>query len=88
MSQNVLTPSQIGTALIVIVLWGLNFVVIKVGLQGIPPFLLAALRFVFVAFPAIFFLARPQVPIKLLIGLIGFASTGVLHYRHFRFCLW
>nr|WP_315475881.1 EamA family transporter [uncultured Undibacterium sp.] len=76
MSQNGLTPSQIGIAMIVIILWGLNFVVIKVGLQGIPPFLLATLRFVFVAFPAIFFLARPQVPIKLLIAYALTISLG------------
>jgi O-acetylserine/cysteine efflux transporter len=45
-------------------LWGVNFVVIKVGLQGIPPLLLAGLRFVFVALPAICFVRRPNVPVK------------------------
>jgi O-acetylserine/cysteine efflux transporter len=32
-------------ALFVVVAWGLNFVVIKVGLYGMPPFLLACHRF-------------------------------------------
>ena len=32
-------------ALCVVVAWGVNFVVIKVGLHGMPPFLLAGLRF-------------------------------------------
>ena len=32
-------------ALVVIVAWGINFVVIKVGLDGLPPMLLGALRF-------------------------------------------
>lgn len=33
---------------------GLNFVVIKVGLHNMPPLMLAGLRFMLVAFPAIF----------------------------------
>lgn len=41
-------------ALLVVVAWGLNFVVIKVGLHHMPPLLLAGLRFLLVAFPAIF----------------------------------
>ena len=32
-------------ALVVIIAWGVNFVVIKVGLDGLPPMLLGALRF-------------------------------------------
>lgn len=41
-------------ALLVVVIWGVNFVVIKFGLQGMPPFLLAGMRFLLVALPAIF----------------------------------
>ncbi len=55
-------------ALLVVVVWGLNFVVIKVGLHHMPPLLLAGLRFLLVAFPAIFFVARPKVPLTLLLG--------------------
>ncbi len=47
---------------------GVNFVVIKVGLHGMPPLLLAGLRFLFVAFPALFFVPRPRVPLSLLLG--------------------
>ena len=47
MSQNVLTPRQLAIALTVVLLWGVNFVVIKIGLKGVPPFLLGALRFGF-----------------------------------------
>ena len=46
-------------AFVVIVAWGMNFVVIKVGLSELPPLLLGMLRFTFVAFPAIFFVRRP-----------------------------
>ena len=41
-------------ALCVVIIWGLNFVVIKIGLNGMPPFLLAGLRISLVAFPAVF----------------------------------
>ena len=54
-------------ALLVISLWGINFVIIKVGLNDFPPLLLGALRFATVAFPAIFFIKRPQIPLKLLL---------------------
>ncbi|MCU6671490.1 O-acetylserine/cysteine exporter [Enterobacteriaceae bacterium H4N4] len=55
-------------ALLVVVVWGLNFVVIKVGLHNMPPLMLAGLRFLLVAFPALFFVARPQIPFRLLLG--------------------
>ncbi len=62
------TPRQLLLASLVIVLWGMNFVVIKIGLRGVPPFLMGALRFILVAFPAIFFLPRPKIPLKLLLA--------------------
>ncbi|EOI3490973.1 O-acetylserine/cysteine exporter [Cronobacter sakazakii] len=55
-------------ALLVVLAWGLNFVVIKVGLHAMPPLLLAGLRFLLVAFPALLFVARPKVPFRLLLG--------------------
>ena len=54
-------------ALCVVVAWGVNFVVIKMGLQGMPPFLLAGLRFTLVAFPALFFVRRPPIPLRWLV---------------------
>lgn len=55
-------------ALSVVIAWGINFVVIKVGLHGMPPFLLAGLRFTLVLFPAVFFIKRPTVPLKWLLA--------------------
>lgn len=37
-------------ALLVVVVWGLNFVVIKVGLHNMPPLMLAGLRFYWLRF--------------------------------------
>lgn len=60
---------DIGLGLIVVILWGLNFNAIKLGLGNIPPLLLAALRFIVVCVPAIFFLPKPPVAWRWLIAL-------------------
>jgi O-acetylserine/cysteine efflux transporter len=64
-------------ALLVVIVWGLNFVVIKVGLHNMPPLMLAGLRFLLVAFPALFFVARPTIPFKLLLGVSAPSATSV-----------
>jgi len=46
-------------ALAVVFVWGTNFVVIKLGLNALPPLFFATLRFFFVFVPACFFLPRP-----------------------------
>lgn len=54
-----------GLALLVVFAWGINFVIIRFGLEELPPLLLGALRFALVAFPAIFFVKRPAIPLRL-----------------------
>jgi O-acetylserine/cysteine efflux transporter len=61
----VLRPRDLVLALVVIVVWGVNFAVIKVGVAGVPPLLLGALRFMLAAFPALLFLRPPKVPLRL-----------------------
>lgn len=56
-------------ALLVVVVWGLNFVVIKLGLHNMPPLMLAGLRFMLVAFPAIFFCCASKNPVQITAGL-------------------
>lgn len=53
-----MSPKHIALAVFVTAIWGFNFVVIKLGLDSLSPFLLAALRFAVAAVPA-FFIARP-----------------------------
>lgn len=68
-------------ALAVIVVWGTNFVIIRLGLNELPPLLFAALRFAFALFPAIFFVRRPRVSWANLATyglLIGFGQFGLL----------
>jgi O-acetylserine/cysteine efflux transporter len=70
-------------ALLVVIVWGLNFVVIKLGLHNMPPLMLAGLRFMLVAFPAIFFVARPKIPLTL---LLGYGLTISFGQFAFLFC--
>src|SRR4051812_24950740 len=67
-------------ALAVVAIWGANFVVIKLGLQELPPILFTALRFIFSAFPLLFFVKRPAISWKLLIayGMFQFALQFTL----------
>jgi O-acetylserine/cysteine efflux transporter len=54
-------PRHVLLAVLVIVIWGVNFVIIDVALRDVPPLLLAALRFAFTAVPAIAFVRRPPI---------------------------
>ena len=74
-------PRDLLLALAVVVVWGINFVVIEVGLEGVPPLLLSALRFFFAAVPAIFLLGRPRVAWRYVVGVglaLGVAKFGLL----------
>src|SRR4051812_3866379 len=48
-------------ALAIVFVWGTNFVVIRLGLDALPPLFFATLRFLFVVLPAVFFLPKPKV---------------------------
>lgn len=65
MTPLAMRPKDIGLGLLVILCWGMNFAVIKVGVANVPPLMLGALRFMLAAFPALLFLRPPQVPLRL-----------------------
>ncbi|WP_185983099.1 EamA family transporter [Aureimonas mangrovi] len=68
-------------ALLVVAIWGTNFVVIRVALDDLPPLLFAALRFTFAVLPAIFFVPRPRVGWRSLAAyglFIGAGQFGLL----------
>lgn len=61
--------------------WGTNFVVIRWGLDGMPPFLFATLRFAFSALPWLLFVPRPTVPWSRMAAfgvLLGVGQFGLL----------
>lgn len=64
--------------LTVVVLWGLNFSAIRVGLDHFPPFFFAALRFAVIAVPVLMFLPRPSVRARWLL-LYG-AGFGIAQF--------
>lgn len=51
-------------ALVIILAWGLNFVVISFGLVEVPPLLLGGLRFLAVAAIGCLLVKRPNIPLK------------------------
>ncbi|WP_134500760.1 EamA family transporter [Microvirga pakistanensis] len=68
-------------AVLVTVIWGLSFVVIKLGVGTMPPLLLCALRFLFAAVPAVFFVPRPKAPLGNVLAygfFLGVAQFGLL----------
>jgi O-acetylserine/cysteine efflux transporter len=76
-----MSARDILAALSVALVWGLNFIAIKVGVGETSPLMLAALRFLFAAVPMVFFLAPPKAPAPLvaLYGLlIGAGQFGLL----------
>ncbi len=67
--------SHILLALLVVVIWGINFLFVKLALVDFSPLLLCALRFILASIPAIFFIKPPAISFRLIIlyGLIMFA---------------
>ncbi len=78
-----MSMSHVLQALLVVLVWGVNFVVIRWGFNEVPPFLLAAARFSLLVFPAILFIKKPNVPWRWLIVYGLFNSFG-----QFAFLFW
>lgn len=64
-------------------MWGTNFVIIRIGLDDLPPLFFAFLRFLFAFLPMALFLRRPKVTWTILAAygvLIGAGQFGVLFF--------
>ncbi len=74
---------HIALAVLVAALWGMNFVVIEVGLEDFPPLLLSALRYALAALPLLLIGGRAGMPwrwilaVGLAIGTVKFALLFV-----------
>ncbi|MFJ2701962.1 EamA family transporter [Streptomyces sp. NPDC087428] len=74
-------PLHIALAALVAAVWGVNFVVIELGLYHFPPLLFSALRFLVAALPAVFLVGPPKVARKWIVGVglaLGVAKFGLL----------
>jgi len=65
-------------ALSIVVLWGLNFVALKIAVLSLPPIFLAGLRFFLISIPWIFFVEKPKVSKRQFFTLP--ITLGVLQY--------
>jgi O-acetylserine/cysteine efflux transporter len=72
--------------LLIVVIWGFNFVVIDVALAAVSPLTLCFARFFVVSIPAVFFIKRPAVPFKkvMLYGLVLFALQFALLFTSMK----
>jgi O-acetylserine/cysteine efflux transporter len=72
-------------ALAVVIIWGLNFIFMKLALRDFTPFQMGAARYVFAVFPLIMFVKRPNLDVKWLllyglfqgVGQFGFLFVGL-----------
>ena len=73
---------HIALALLVVAIWGFNFVIIKLSVEALPPILAAGLRFVAAALPAVLFIRPPKAAWWLVVAFglsLGFALYGFLN---------
>ncbi len=77
-----LTPLHLASALLIVAMWGLNFTVIRFGLDEFTPFAFATWRFVLGALP-ILFVPKPAISWGTLAGIGGFMFTGQFVFLFF-----
>src|SRR5215472_14025096 len=81
MARARLAPRDLALILVVVAIWGFSFVAMKIALREAPPFALAALRFFFATVPLVFFVKRPRMPWRFVVGYglaIGVFQFGLL----------
>jgi hypothetical protein len=81
MKSNALSGRDLLAALLVVFLWGINFVITKFALRDFTPFQLGAVRFALALFPLALFIKPPRVHWKWLVGyglLQGVGQFGLM----------
>jgi O-acetylserine/cysteine efflux transporter len=77
-----LKPLHAFAALLIVAMWGLNFTVIRFGLDEFTPFTFAAWRFLLAALP-ILFVKKPAISWSTLAGIGGFMFGGQFVFLFF-----
>ena len=65
-------------AVLVAIIWGVNFPATALALEHFPPLFMVALRFALLAVPTIFLIPRPKIPLRWLI-MVG-VGIGILQF--------
>jgi O-acetylserine/cysteine efflux transporter len=76
--MSAVAPRHLGFLLAITLIWGLNLVVSKVGVESIPPLLFTTLRFTALALPLVFFLRI--VPGKMSAMVVAALFSGALNF--------
>ena len=76
MKSNLLTGRDLTAALVVVVVWGVNFVVMKFALRDFSPFQLGAARYVFAVLPLILLVKPPRIAWKWVLIYGAFQGVG------------
>ena len=69
-------------AVLVTLVWGVNFPITKLGLRAIDPFVLTGIRFALAALPLVFFIKRPAVKFSYVAAygfIFGLGMWGVIN---------
>ena len=77
-----MSPLHLAAALLIVAMWGLNFTVIRFGLDEFTPFAFATWRFLLGALPALF-IPRPNVSWTVLAGIGGLMFAGQFVFLFF-----
>jgi len=84
-AASVMGPRDLLAALAVVVIWGVNFVAMKWGLEFFTPFQLGALRYVCAALPMVFFVRAPRLHWRWLVLFGLFQGVGQFGFGFFAF---
>ncbi|RYG38565.1 MAG: EamA family transporter [Burkholderiales bacterium] len=75
--------SHVALAVLVVAIWGTNFVVIHAGLEYFPPLAFAAMRFALASLPLLWLVPRPRMPAGTVIAygmVVGVGQFGLMIY--------
>ena len=74
---------HLALAVLVTLVWGVNFPITKLGLRSVDPFVLTGIRFSLAALPLVFFIKRPAVKFSYVAAygvIFGLGMWGVINY--------
>ncbi|GAA0314124.1 EamA family transporter [Psychrobacter aestuarii] len=72
-----MTRTAHALAFLVVFIWGFNFIVIRWGMEAMHPMTMTALRFLLTAVPLVFFIKKPDVPMRYVVIYGVLFGSGV-----------